>query len=268
MANGKLNLGKQSGGVLSLAFPDGVTNTEVVLPESGTVASVDGAVTDNAVARYDGTTGKLQDSGVIIDDNGNLGVGTSSVVSLGGASRTLIVNSEFDCEAQVKGSRAWLNTYSTHTAGDGFGGWNHYNNNGIRTEWVNTAGDSSLSLGANGAERMRITNTGNLLVGTTTDNGVDKLQVNGSISSGSIKVYNSGDLNNFRYITETIGTYPSAFTSNTPIDDYGYLEVIVYSVDWVLQRFTCLGATNTAYAGRTFVRCFTRGTTWTPWVEK
>lgn len=76
MANGKLNLGKQSGGVLSLTFPDGVTDTEVVLPESGTVASVDGAVTDNAVARYDGTTGKLQDSGVIIDDTGKLGIGT------------------------------------------------------------------------------------------------------------------------------------------------------------------------------------------------
>lgn len=85
MANGKLNLGKQSGGVLSLTFPDGATNTEVVLPESGNVVSVDGAVTDNAVARYDGTTGKLQDSGVTIDDNntvtlpgsvGNIGLNT------------------------------------------------------------------------------------------------------------------------------------------------------------------------------------------------
>ena len=72
MANGKLNLGKQSGGVLSLTFPDGVTNTEVVLPESGTVVSIDNSVTDNAVARYDGTTGKLQGSGVVIDDGGNL----------------------------------------------------------------------------------------------------------------------------------------------------------------------------------------------------
>lgn len=81
MANGKLNLGKQSGGVLSLAFPDGVTNTEVVLPESGTVASVDGAVTDNAVPRYDGTTGKLQNSGVVIDDSGNVGVGISIPLS-------------------------------------------------------------------------------------------------------------------------------------------------------------------------------------------
>ena len=38
MANGRITLGKQSGGVLSLTFPDGATNTEVVLPESGTLA--------------------------------------------------------------------------------------------------------------------------------------------------------------------------------------------------------------------------------------
>ena len=35
MANGKITLGKQSGGTLGLVFPDGVSNTEVVLPESG-----------------------------------------------------------------------------------------------------------------------------------------------------------------------------------------------------------------------------------------
>ena len=78
MANGKITFGKQSGGVLSLTFPDGVSNTEVVLPESGTVVAVDTAVTDNAITRYDGTTGKLQNSGVTINDNGNLLIGTST----------------------------------------------------------------------------------------------------------------------------------------------------------------------------------------------
>ena len=75
MANGRLTLGKQSGGTLGLVFPDGVSNTEVVLPESGNLASVDTAVTDNSIARYDGSTGKLQNSGVIIADNGNVGIG-------------------------------------------------------------------------------------------------------------------------------------------------------------------------------------------------
>ena len=76
MANGKIRFGKQSGGELALVIPDGVANTEVIVPESGTLVSVDGSVTDNSIARYDGTTGKLQNSGVVIDDSWNVGVGT------------------------------------------------------------------------------------------------------------------------------------------------------------------------------------------------
>lgn len=72
MANGKIRFGKQSGGELAFVIPDGVDNTEVIVPESGNLVSVGTAVTDNAIARYDGTTGKLQNSGVIIDDSGNL----------------------------------------------------------------------------------------------------------------------------------------------------------------------------------------------------
>lgn len=37
MANGKLVLGKQSGCTLGLVFPDCVSSTEVVLPESGEI---------------------------------------------------------------------------------------------------------------------------------------------------------------------------------------------------------------------------------------
>ena len=43
MANGRINFGKQSGGVLGLLFPDGATNTEVTLPESGALATTAGA---------------------------------------------------------------------------------------------------------------------------------------------------------------------------------------------------------------------------------
>lgn len=50
MANGQLNLGKQSGGVLSVSFPDGVSNTEVVLPESGELVNKDYVDTKLATA--------------------------------------------------------------------------------------------------------------------------------------------------------------------------------------------------------------------------
>ena len=41
MANGKIRFGKQSGGTLGLVFPDGIGNTEVMLPESGELATKD-----------------------------------------------------------------------------------------------------------------------------------------------------------------------------------------------------------------------------------
>ena len=73
-----LKLGKASGGVLNVTAADGATSTNLILPESGTVSSVGTTVMDNAIARYDGTTGKLQNSGVIIDDNGNIGIGATT----------------------------------------------------------------------------------------------------------------------------------------------------------------------------------------------
>ena len=82
MAAGKINLQKASGGITKISSVDGTGVTELVVPESGNLVSVDTAVTDNAIARYDGTTGKLQNSGVIVDDRGNIAAGqTVSVLS-------------------------------------------------------------------------------------------------------------------------------------------------------------------------------------------
>ena len=39
MANGKIRFGKQSGGELALVIPDGIANTEVIVPESGVLAT-------------------------------------------------------------------------------------------------------------------------------------------------------------------------------------------------------------------------------------
>lgn len=112
-----------------------------------------------------------------------------------------------------------------------------------------------------------LTHTGNFLVGTTVDNGVDKLQVNGSISSGQISQISNGDLNNYVTRTQVIGTYPSGYVNNIPINDHGYLEVIVYNPNaYVMQRFTTLGATGVG-TGRIFVRCLV-DSVWSAWVEK
>ena len=208
------------------------TDKDVVVVHDGSTAggfplakqtSVDAKVdkvtsTDNAIVRFDGTTGVVQNSGVVIYDNNTLIIGPN--VSTGNKYIS-IIPSDFSIQA---------------------------------TEF--NVAYRALQLNPSG---------GNLLIGTTTDNGVDKLQVNGTISSGPIPE-TSVDVNTLKLITRT---YVINNTSpNIPIADYGYLEVIVHSSGlWAMQRFTCLGAYD-SYAGRTFVRCFISGTTWTAWAEK
>jgi hypothetical protein len=52
--------------------------------------------------------------------------------------------------------------------------------------WSNTGSPNITRLGANNVEKMRLTDTG-VLINTTSDNGVDALQVNGSVSATTFK---------------------------------------------------------------------------------
>ena len=70
----------------------------VVMTGSGPATS-----TDNAVARFDGTGGALQNSGVTIDDSGNVGV-NGAASDFGSTSRALQVNSGTDGYASVLAS--------------------------------------------------------------------------------------------------------------------------------------------------------------------
>ena len=63
MANGKIRFGKQSGGQLALVIPDGVTNTEVIVPESGVLVNKDYADLKVALADFTGTNANLTASG-------------------------------------------------------------------------------------------------------------------------------------------------------------------------------------------------------------
>lgn len=95
MAAGKLHFKSDEGGITSVSREAGATNGELVLPVSGTVASVSGAVTDNAIVRYDSTTGKLQNSAITIDDSGNIGSGAQSFNGFGGSGfKNYIINGD------------------------------------------------------------------------------------------------------------------------------------------------------------------------------
>ena len=63
MANGRFTLGKQLGGTLGLVFPDGVSDTEVVLPESGELATKLELAAKVALADFIGTNQSLNANG-------------------------------------------------------------------------------------------------------------------------------------------------------------------------------------------------------------
>ena len=63
MAAGKFNMKKASGGVASITVADGVTNTEVIVPESGILATKDYADLKVALADFTGTNANLADNG-------------------------------------------------------------------------------------------------------------------------------------------------------------------------------------------------------------
>ena len=98
MANSRVYLKSEAGGTTVVSRDTTAASGNLVLPASGNVASVDTAVTDNAIARYDGTTGKVQNSGVVVDDNGNiLGNGTQTFNGFGGSGfKNHIINGNFN----------------------------------------------------------------------------------------------------------------------------------------------------------------------------
>jgi hypothetical protein len=145
--------------------------------------------TDNAIVRFDGTTGVVQNSNVIIDDAGNVGIGvTPSAWAVGkaiqytnGSSVSGVGNSTMTMHnAYYDGAFKYIGAgyYATQYEQNKFAGTHNW-----RTAPSGTAGNPITWTDA-----MTLEKNGNLLVGTTTDNGVDKLQVNGHIR-------NTGDIN-------------------------------------------------------------------------
>ena len=99
MANGKIRFGKQSGGQLALVIPDGVTNTEVTLPESGTLAKTSDINTAGVelktiatgTATFTATTNNINLTGIGVD------VEIGDVIQISGAEDAKN-NSEFTIE--------------------------------------------------------------------------------------------------------------------------------------------------------------------------
>jgi len=101
--------------------------------------------------------------------SGKIGIGTTSPRSI------LEVNGQSYLKEIWTENGLWFGSFAQGAA-----------NTYISGEGANT-GPQYLDLGVNFATRMRIADGGNVLINTTTDNGVDRLQVNGSIIATEIK---------------------------------------------------------------------------------
>ncbi len=80
---------------------DGILNIEgtVFIPTGTKTSQVIPRVTstDNAIVRFNGVTGDVQNSSITVDDNGNIGSGTQSFNGFGGSGfKNYIINGNFD----------------------------------------------------------------------------------------------------------------------------------------------------------------------------
>lgn len=165
-------------------------------PKIGTdnITSISTAVTDNAIARYDGTTGKLQNSGVIIDDAGNVGVGVTPLSKLhvngivgiyGGNGSIPNIFAGLGIDA-IPGGNTSIYNWLDNSSIDLWAGIAQ--KTGIHINGQTASGGSYVGIRTGGYETVKIEANGNLLVGTTVDTGVDKLQVKGSIKATELNV--------------------------------------------------------------------------------
>lgn len=192
MANSRIYFKSEAGGTTTLSRDTSANSGNLVLPASGNVASVDTAVTDNAIARYDSTTGKLQNSGVIIDDSNRLLVGTPNAT----AKAVILTSGETVLQA-VNSGIAQINI----------------GNNGTSTNYFDA--DTQIYRSGAGTERVRIDTNGNVGIGVAPSawSGFKALQQqNTSISSNL----------NEQYITSN-GYYNGSnwiYNSNTGASQY------------------------------------------------
>ncbi|MGE6355443.1 hypothetical protein ACQKCJ_16365 [Flavobacterium sp. NPDC079362] len=184
--------------------------------------------------------------------NGNVGIGISKPLSVGGGSKWLTID----------GTTSYGGGFisSINGVGKGF----YYYDNGFAK--VQADGGSGIRLVVGGTNALTVLPNGNTLVGTTTDNEA-KFQVNGTISTtGIVSNYIA---NNALVVYNSMTNYTSLNTfgdSENVAGNVGFysLESLRYNSTDGVQKITYINGAN---AGKLYVRVKSEGT-WSAWVEK
>jgi hypothetical protein len=182
--------------------------------------------TDNAIARFDSTTGKIiQNSGVTIDDSNNVsGVAQLNITTLDATN------------IEVTNIKAKDGTASASIA-DSTGVFSHatttvFPAGAVGTPAITTTGDTNtgiffpaadtIAFAEGGAEAMRINSSGNVGIGTTTPQR--RLTVGGGSASEIVSIYGSSGASSALHFTDT----------NTATDFQGF---VTYAHDVDAMRF-------------------------------
>lgn len=209
MAAGKINLQKASGGVTAITGVDGVGNTELVLPESGTVArtsdintaGVELKTIATGTATFNSTTNNINLTGI------GIGVEIGDVIQISGAEDAKN-NSEFTIEVitndnniivnQAHANKGTTKNVATRASDTGvtvklLAKW--YNaSDGLGQDWVNvTSSRARNTLYANNTNRkIEISailippNTGNAVYVEINSNGIAQSYMASTVANTSI----------------------------------------------------------------------------------
>jgi len=173
---------------------------------AGGGGTIGGSGTTNYVPKF--TAGTTLGNSQIFDNGTNVGIGTAS------PALTLQIGDSTGLR-QIGVYGGGYNLFFGASGGSIFGITSQNISTVFNTASVplgiGTNAAQPLILGTSGVEKMRITSGGNVLIGTPTDNGVDKLQVSGSAAISS---------------DVTIGPYQTGASgvSLTPGNNYSFGE--------------------------------------------
>lgn len=159
--------------------------------------SIAGSGTTNYIPKF--TSSSAIGNSQIFDNGTNVGINTitpTNKLDVFATNRTALNTLGSGVNVNYSGSNigefatigfSWANSLGNNSTQWGMGM--------VGTNFV--SGTAALNFFTNGSERMRITSAGNALIGTTTDNGTDRLQVSGSMNvSATATVNNLSSTNN------------------------------------------------------------------------